>query len=79
MIHRKTIDPVLLLDCHQNYSILSKCCWTSKSSPKYALRGLTLGVRANELLGLLGPNGAGKTTACRVIVGEEAPVAGEVP
>ena len=74
----KEMDPVLLRECHQNYSTIAKCCVSIKTGPKYALRGVTFGLRADQLLGLLGPNGAGKTTCCRLIVGEEAPLSGEV-
>ncbi len=45
---------------------------------KMALRGLSIGLRSNELLGLLGPNGAGKTTAMKLLVGDERPTSGTV-
>src|SRR5690242_6960680 len=41
-----------------------------------ALDGLTLDVRAGEVLGFLGPNGAGKTTAIRLLMGFLRPTAG---
>jgi ABC-2 type transport system ATP-binding protein len=43
-----------------------------------ALDGLDLQVRAGELLAVLGPNGAGKTTAIGLMLGLQAPDAGEV-
>jgi branched-chain amino acid transport system ATP-binding protein len=42
------------------------------------LRGLSLEVRAGEILCLLGRNGAGKTTTMRTIMGLVPPMAGEV-
>ncbi len=41
-----------------------------------ALDGLTLEVRAGEVLGFLGPNGAGKTTTLRLLMGYIRPTAG---
>jgi beta-exotoxin I transport system ATP-binding protein len=41
-----------------------------------ALDGLTLDVRAGEVLGFLGPNGAGKTTTMRLLMGYLRPSAG---
>jgi ABC-2 type transport system ATP-binding protein len=34
-----------------------------------AVRGLSFGVRAGEVVGFLGPNGAGKTTVMRILTG----------
>jgi ABC-type branched-subunit amino acid transport system ATPase component len=42
------------------------------------LRGLTLNVRAGEVVGLLGPNGAGKTTLIRAISGLIGVAAGTI-
>ena len=41
-----------------------------------ALDGLSLDVRAGEVLGFLGPNGAGKTTTLRLLMGYLRPTAG---
>lgn len=41
-----------------------------------ALDGLSLDVRAGEVLGFLGPNGAGKTTTLRLLMGYLRPSAG---
>jgi sodium transport system ATP-binding protein len=43
-----------------------------------ALKGVSLQVRAGEIVGLLGPNGAGKTTALRILAGILSPDAGLV-
>lgn len=43
-----------------------------------AISGLTFTLRAGERMALLGPNGGGKTTLMRAILGELAPLAGEL-
>ena len=43
-----------------------------------ALRGVTLSVEANEVVGLIGPNGAGKTTLLNTVAGLLRPAEGEV-
>jgi ABC-type sugar transport system ATPase subunit len=43
-----------------------------------ALKGVSLGVDAGQVLGLVGENGAGKSTLIRVLGGIEQPVRGEV-
>ena len=41
-----------------------------------ALDGLTLSLKAGEVVALLGPNGAGKSTAVRMLLGLSTPTAG---
>ena len=43
-----------------------------------AVRGLSLNVRAGEVVALLGPNGAGKTTTLLTLAGELPKIAGDV-
>ncbi len=43
-----------------------------------ALKGVTLGVAAGEVLSVIGPNGAGKTTLFNVLTGRVKPTAGDV-
>jgi NitT/TauT family transport system ATP-binding protein len=43
-----------------------------------ALEGLSMDVRANEILCLLGPSGCGKSTVLNLIAGFESPTSGEV-
>lgn len=49
----------------------------AKDTPD-VLRGLSLRVRAGELLALVGGNGAGKSTALSLIAGENAPQSGKI-
>ncbi len=56
--------------------------WTEKLVKEYRHRrvvnGVSISVRAGEIVGLLGPNGAGKTTTFNIVVGLIRPESGEV-
>jgi ABC-2 type transport system ATP-binding protein len=47
-----------------------------RSSPKVALKSLTMSVVEGEIFGYLGPNGAGKTTTIRLLMGLVNPSGG---
>jgi len=49
-----------------------------RSDPVWAVRDVTLTIRAGEFLTLLGPSGCGKTTTLRMIAGFVAPTAGRI-
>jgi ABC-2 type transport system ATP-binding protein len=51
---------------------------TKRYGAKTAVDGLTFTVRPGVVTGFLGPNGAGKSTTMRMILGLDAPSAGEV-
>jgi ABC-2 type transport system ATP-binding protein len=46
--------------------------------PRRAVDGLSLQVRAGEMIGLVGPDGAGKTTAMRLLCGALRPTSGRM-
>ncbi|MDR2455541.1 MAG: ABC transporter ATP-binding protein [Deltaproteobacteria bacterium] len=52
--------------------------FVSKGRRVEAVRDLNLAIEDGELMVLLGPSGCGKTTTLRMIVGLEAPTAGEI-
>ncbi|HEX6023859.1 MAG TPA: ABC transporter ATP-binding protein [Solirubrobacter sp.] len=51
---------------------------TKRYGAKMAVDGLSFTVRPGVVTGFLGPNGAGKSTTIRMILGLDAPTAGEV-
>jgi ABC-2 type transport system ATP-binding protein len=51
---------------------------TKRYGDKLAVDGLTFAVRPGVVTGFLGPNGAGKSTTMRMIMGLDAPSAGDV-
>jgi simple sugar transport system ATP-binding protein len=46
--------------------------------PIYALRGMNITVKRNEILGLIGDNGAGKSTLIKILSGFHLPDKGEI-
>ncbi len=63
---------------HATGSAVEICDLVKDYGSKRALAGVSLALRAHEILGLLGPNGAGKTTLVRSIVGRVLPTSGSV-
>jgi len=57
---------------------LSATLLTKAFRKKKVVNGVTIEVRAGEIVGLLGPNGAGKTTTFSMIVGITRPDSGEI-
>src|SRR5262245_24843843 len=51
---------------------------TKRYGPKTAVDGLSFTIRPGVVTGFLGPNGAGKSTTMRMILGLDAPTAGDV-
>src|ERR1700734_3997597 len=51
---------------------------TKDYGEKRAVDGLTFSVRPGIVTGFLGPNGSGKSTTMRLILGLDAPTAGDV-
>ena len=59
---------------------IKKAKGTKSKEPilKRAVKGISYGVRKNEIFALLGPNGAGKTVTMNMLAGQYAPEHGEV-
>src|SRR5438105_14288774 len=51
---------------------------TKDYGDKRAVDGLTFSVRPGVVTGFLGPNGSGKSTTMRLVLGLDAPAAGDV-
>lgn len=50
----------------------------SPSGPRTLIRDVTVVLERGEVVALVGPNGAGKSTLIKTLLGEHAPLAGEV-
>ncbi len=50
----------------------------SPSGPRALIRDVTVVLERGEVVALVGPNGAGKSTLIKTLLGEHAPLAGEV-
>lgn len=62
----------------QTQSTLQATNLRKKYGDREVVRGVSLNVVQNEIVGLLGPNGAGKTTTFYMIIGIQKPTAGSV-
>jgi ABC-2 type transport system ATP-binding protein len=51
---------------------------TKRFGDREALRGVSFGAEAGELVAVIGPNGAGKTTLLSILAGIQAPDGGQV-
>ena len=70
-------------DLEKRYAPAGFVSWASslgrlRRTPVVALRGVSMDVRAGEIVGVLGPNGSGKSTLLRCVAGLLAPSAGRV-
>ena len=59
-------------------SLLDTCALVKSYRGRRVVDGVSLNVKAGEIVGLLGPNGAGKTTTFYMIVGLISPNEGKV-
>jgi ribose transport system ATP-binding protein len=51
---------------------------TKTFGPVQALKGISIDIRPNEVVGLIGENGAGKSTLMRILAGSHQPTSGEI-
>jgi ABC-2 type transport system ATP-binding protein len=57
--------------------MIEACGLIKRYGPTVAVDGLSFTVRAGVVTGFLGPNGSGKSTMMRLLLGLDAPDAGE--
>ncbi|HEX2091221.1 MAG TPA: ABC-F family ATP-binding cassette domain-containing protein, partial [Longimicrobiaceae bacterium] len=63
---------------HLGRTVLNLHGISKRFGDRILIRDFSTILQAGERIGIIGPNGAGKTTLLRIILGEEAPDAGEV-
>src|SRR5207237_7809388 len=64
--------------CRFDVSVIEAQALTKDYDAKRAVEELSFSVRPGIVTGFLGPNGSGKSTTMRLILGLDAPTAGDV-
>lgn len=76
-VTQKTDDNINT-NINKTNSLLIATNLVKKYKKRIVVKGVSLEIKQDEIVGLLGPNGAGKTTTFYMIVGMISPNAGEV-
>ena len=75
---RDTVEIATSAVPHMGRTVLNLHGISKRFGDRVLVRDFSTILQAGERIGIIGPNGVGKTTLLRVIMGEEAPDAGEV-
>ncbi len=75
---RASPDSVTVSSAGANAVVLKTTALTKSFGQSAALSGVSIELRAGEVVAVIGPNGAGKTTLLAMLAGAMAPTSGEI-